>query len=226
MAQAQLNQDIPNEVQPHILVMEDDLNVARGLALTLTEEGYGVHVAATGQLAMRAFKEEHFDLLIADMRLPDVNGMEVIRQVKELDPETGVIAITGYPTATIAVEAMKLKVNDFIPKPFNVDEIKAAVSKALHAREVIPTVEAAKTDEEKLIQKREVIEVLNRTADDSKFCLNLMENGSQALNTYTLSSEAKAAILSGDLGWINQNVGELTQKQLMFIYKRLESEAW
>ena len=226
MAQAQLNQNIPNEVHPHILVMEDDLNVAKGLAMTLTEEGYGVHVAATGQLAMKAFKEEHFDLLIADLRLPDVNGMEVIRQAKELEPKTEVIAITGYPTTAIAVEAMKLKVNDFLPKPFNADEIKVAVSKALHVREVIPTVEAAKTDEEKLTQKREVVEVLNRTADDSKFCLSLMENGSQALNTYTLSSEAKAAILSGDLGWINRNVGELTQKQLMFIYKRLESEAW
>jgi hypothetical protein len=53
-----------------------------------------------------------------------------------------------------------------------------------------------------------------------------MENGSVALEEYQLSSEAKAAIVSGDLRWINQNVGELTQKQLMFIYKRLEREAW
>jgi len=52
-----------------------------------------------------------------------------------------------------------------------------------------------------------------------------MENGSVALENYTLSSEAKAAIASGDLKWINENVGELTQKQLMFIYKRLEREA-
>jgi hypothetical protein len=53
-----------------------------------------------------------------------------------------------------------------------------------------------------------------------------MEIGSEALKGYHLSSEAKAAIVSGDLRWINQNVGELTQKQLMFIYKRLEREAW
>ncbi len=113
MAHAQLNQNGLNEVHPHILVMEDDRGVAKGLEMTLTEEGYDVHVAGTGQLAMRALKEEHFDLLIADMRLPDVNGMEVIRQVKELDPKTEVIAISGYPTTAIAVEAMKLKVNDF-----------------------------------------------------------------------------------------------------------------
>ena len=226
MAHAQLNQDQPNGVHPHILVMEDDLNVAKGLEMTLTEEGYGVYVAGTGKIAMAALENEHFDLLIADLRLPDVNGMEVIRQVKELDPKTEVIAITGYPTTAIAVEAMKLKVNDFIPKPFNVDTIKTAVSKALHVREERAAVEPAKTAEEKLIQKREVIEVLNRTADDSKFWLSLMENGSEVLKSFTLSSEAKAAILSGDLRWINQNIGELTQKQLMFIYKRLESEAW
>ena len=226
MAQAQLNQESSYGVHPHILVMEDDRDVAKGLEMTLTEEGYNVHVAGTGQLAMRALKDEHFDILIADLRLPDVNGMEVIRHAKELEPKTQVIAITGYPTTAIAVEAMKLKVNDFLPKPFDEDEIKSAVSKALHVRQERATVEAAKTDEEKLIQKREVAEVLNRTGDDSKFWLSLMENGSQVLKTYTLSSEAKAAILSGDLGWINRNIGELTQKQLMFIYKRLESEVW
>jgi DNA-binding response OmpR family regulator len=226
MAHAQLNQEIPNEVHPHILVMEDDRNVAKGLKMTLTEAGYGVYVAGTGQSAMSAFKDEHFDLLIADLRLPDTNGMEVIRQVKELDPKTEVIAITGYPTTAIAVEAMKLKVNDFLPKPFTEDQIMKAVNKALNARKERPTVEAAKSDAEKLIQKREVTEVLNRTADDSKFWVSLMENGSEVLKAYTLSSEAKAAILTGDLRWINQNIGELTQKQLMFIYKRLESEAW
>jgi len=226
MAHAQLKQDQPYEVYPHILIMEDDCNVAKGLKMTLTEAGYGVYVAGTGKMAMDAFRDEHFDLLIADLRLPDTNGMEIIRQVKELEPKTEVIAITGYPTTAIAVEAMKLKVNDFLPKPFNEDQIKTAVSKALHVREVKPTVNAAKSEEEKLIQKREVTEVLNRTADDSKFWASLVENGSEALKTYSLSSEAKAAILSGDLRWINQNIGELTQKQLMFIYKRLESEAW
>jgi hypothetical protein len=58
------------------------------------------------------------------------------------------------------------------------------------------------------------------------FWADLMENGSLALTDYQLSMEAKAAISSGDLRWINANVGELTQKQLMFIYKRLEREAW
>lgn len=226
MTQAQEKIGSQQEFHPHILVMEDDLNVAKGLEMVLTDEGYDVYLAETGKLAMEAFKLGRFDLLVADIRLPDINGMEVIREIKETRPETEVIAITGYATTAIAVEAMKLGVHDFLPKPFTEEEIKSTVSEALHDRIEKPAVKAAATQDEKLIQKRQVIEVLNRTADDEDFWTNLMEKGSQALEAYSLSDEAKAAIASGDLRWINQNIGELTQKQLMFIYTRLEREAW
>lgn len=217
------------EVPPHILVMEDDLSVAKGLEMVLSEEGYTVNLAGTGELALEAFKQKRFDLLVADLRLPDIDGMEVIKQVKEAKPETEVIVITGYGTTATAVEAMKLGVHDFLPKPFTEDQIKAAIDEALKehvAKPVEAVVKKAETEEEKLIQRREVLGVLSRTAEDMDFWSELMENGSVALADYQLSSEAKAAIASGDLKWINENAGELTQKQLMFIYKRLEREAW
>ena len=226
MTQAHENLAVSNEFHPHILVMEDDLNVAKGLEMVLTQEGYDVYLAGTGKLAMEAFKNKQFDLLVADIRLPDINGMEIIKEVKETKPETEVIAITGYATTSLSVEAMKLGIHNFLPRPFTEDEIKSSVSEALHDRAGKSAVVSAETPEEKLIQKRHVIEVLNRTADDEDFWMNLMEKGSQALDAYELSVEAKAAIASGDLRWINQNIGELTQKQLMFIYKRLEREAW
>jgi DNA-binding response OmpR family regulator len=214
---------------PHILIMEDDTNVARGLEMILTEEGYLVDIAETGQLAQEAFRQKRFDLLVADLRLPDINGMEIVRQVRENRPQTEVIVITGYGTATLAVDAMKIGVQDFLPKPFTEDRIKSAVSDALrHAArtQAAAKVKKPETKSEKLIQKRQVIEVLNRTAEDAEFWGRLMEQGSEALSDYHLSSEAKAALAGGDLKWINENVGELTQKQLMFIYKRLEREAW
>jgi len=218
-----------HDIPPNILVMEDDLNVAKGLEMVLTEEGYEVNLAGTGELAMKAFKEKRFDLLVADLRLPGINGMEVIKQVKEREPETEVIVITGYGTTATAVEAMKIGVHDFLPKPFTEDQIKIAISEALAVQDEKAgksEIKKAETEEEKLIQKREVSRALNRTAEDSDFWTDLMENGSSALQEYQLSSDAKAAIVSGDLKWINENVGELTQKQLMFIYKRLEREAW
>ena len=214
---------------PHILVMENELSVAKGLRLVLDEEGYDVDVAMTGNAALEKSSERIFDLLVADLRLPDIDGMEVIKQVKEEKPETEDIVITGYGTTATAVTAMKLGVHDFLPKPFTEDQIKSSIDEALKKHKVTAaeaTIKKAETQEEKLIQKREVLGVLNRTAEDLDFWRDLMENGSLALTDYQLSNEAKAAIASGDLKWINENVGELTQKQLMFIYKRLEREAW
>jgi DNA-binding response OmpR family regulator len=229
MTTLQKNTAIDFEVPPHILVMEDDLSVAKGLAMVLGEEGYIVNLAGTGELAMEAFRKKRFDLLVADLRLPDIDGMEVIRKVKEEKPETEVIVITGYGTTAKAVTAMKLGVHDFLPKPFTEDQIKTSIDEALQKHAAKPleaAVKKAETEEEKLIQRREVIRVLSRTADDLDFWRDLMENGSPALTDYQLSDDAKAAIAAGDLKWINENVGELTQKQLMFIYKRLEREAW
>ena len=217
------------EPPPHILVMEDDQSVARGLEMVLTEAGYVVDLAGTGELALEAFRQKRFDLLVADLRLPDADGMDIVRQVRANKPQTEVIVITGYGTPSLAVDAMKIGVQDFLPKPFTEDQIKAAVNDALKetvARPAAEKVEPAQTKKEKLIQKRQVVEVLNRTTEDGDFWSNLMANGSEALDGYHLSGEAKAALAGGDLKWINANVGELTQKQLMFIYKRLEREAW
>jgi len=220
---------VGEKVAPHILVMEDDLTVAKGLEMVLTEEGYDVYLAGTGSLALEAFHQKRYDLLVADLRLPDIDGMEVIKKVKAEKPDTEVVVITGYGTAATAVEAMKLGAHDFLPKPFTEEQIKAAIGGALKGRveeEAEPVAPDVRVAEGRLIQKREVIQALNRTTEDKAFWRDLMENGPLALEGYQLSSEAKAAIASGDLKWINENVGELTQKQLMFIYKRLEMEAW
>lgn len=229
MPQAREFQTGENRTPPHILVMEDDPNVAGGLEAILGEEGFKVDLAETGRLALEAFRRHRFDLLVADIRLPDMDGLEIIRQVKESSPETEVIAISGYATTSLAVDAMKLGVHDFVPKPFNERQIVSAVNGALRARRraALPAAAARpRTEAQRLIQKNAVIAVLNRTAEDLDFWRDLMQNGSLALEGYTLSDEAKAAIASGDLLWIRRQVGELTRRQLMFIYKRLEMEAW
>ncbi len=214
---------------PHILVMEDEVTVGKGLEMVLEEEGYMVDLALNGKSAIETFRKKDFDLLVADLRLPDINGMEVIRTVKETRPETAVVVITGYASVDSVVESMKLGAYDYLSKPFTDDQIKTTVDNALKDRKLkqapvsIPKPESA---EDQLIQKREVHRVLNRTADDADFWNELMQNGSEALQEYRLSDEAKAAIVSGDLKWLNEKIGELTQKQLRYIYRRLEREAW
>jgi DNA-binding NtrC family response regulator len=215
--------------RPRVLLMEDEPSLAQGLKMVLSKQGYEVELADTGLRALGSLGTKNFDLLVADLMLPDVDGMEVLRTVKETKPETQIIVITGYATVPTAVDSMKLGALDYLPKPFTMDEFMGAVGKAAKMKaEALPALSVAPpaTEEERLIQRREVTRVLDRTSQDLRFWRDLMDTGSEVLRGYHLSNEAKAAIVSGDLRWINENVGELTQKQLMFIYKRLEREAW
>lgn len=214
---------------PRILIMEDEPSLAEGLKMVLSEQGYRVSVADSGIRALGSLTGKNYDVMVADLRLPDMDGMEVLRLIKETKPETEVVVMTGYASVASAVESMKLGALDYLPKPFTEDEFKQAVGKAVkvkkeavHEERIGPAV----TEQDRLIQHREVTRILDRTTQDRAFWKEMMETGSEALRGYRLSNEAKAAIVSGDLRWINQNVGELTQKQLMFIYKRLEREAW
>jgi DNA-binding NtrC family response regulator len=213
----------------HILIMEDESSVAHGLELILTEEGYVVDVAMTGRAALDAFDSKGCDLLVADLRLPDIDGLEVIRQVKTRRPDTEIIVITGYASVASAVDAFRAGIHEYLSKPFSDDQILTAVEHALKEKKEKPAARTSvdfESEEGRLIQKREVIRVLNRTAEDEEFSHDLLDKGSAALEDYQLSAEAKAAIISGDLNWINDHVGELTQKQLMFVYRQLEREAW
>ena len=107
-----------------------------------------------------------------------------------------------------------------MPKPFTDDQIKKAIDDVLKHHDAGPFQLFS------LIQKREVLGVLSRAADDEDFWNDLMELGSKALDKYQLIGDAKGAIASGDLKWINENVGELNQKQLAFIFKRLERQVY
>jgi YesN/AraC family two-component response regulator len=213
--------------QPQILLMEDEVNMVKGLQMILHEVGCDVDVAMTGRGALEKFGKKFFDLLVADLRLPDIDGMEVIKTVKEKRPETEAIIITGYPSVSSAVAAVKLGVYEYLRKPFTEDEFKVAVAGALKKKEE-KSIEALliQAETERLIQRKEVTRVLSRASEDHSFWRELMNKGSNALQDYQLSMEAKAAIVSGDLKWIKKNIGELTREQLMFIYKTLERESW
>ena len=112
-----------------ILITEDEKSVAEGLQMILEEEGYEVDIAFTGRSAMDTLRKKGVDLLVADLRLPDMDGMEVVREVQAKRPSTKVIVITGYPSVSSAVDAMKLGVSDYLPKPFRGDDFKTAVGK-------------------------------------------------------------------------------------------------
>jgi len=114
-----------------ILIIDDDTSLRRVLEYNLQEAGYAVAAAASGEEGLRLFDEVAPALVITDMKMPGMDGMQVLKAVKERSPETLVIIVTAFGTVNIAVEAMKSGAHDYITKPFNRDELRLTVAKAL-----------------------------------------------------------------------------------------------
>ena len=113
---------------------------------------------------MAQFDSDNFDAVLLDYRLPDIDGMEVIKRVKAQRPQTSVVVITGYSTISSAVEAMKLGAHDYLPKPFTDDEFKSAVEGALKTKKAAlakDLFEKIDTEEGKLMQKQEHVLGMN-----------------------------------------------------------------
>jgi len=119
---------------PRILVVDDELIVCESCQRILDEEGYEVEVALSGQEAFEKMKESLFDIVITDLKMPTIDGIDVLKYIRKEFPDTIVIMITGFSTVETAVEAMKLGAFDYIPKPFTPDEVSVVVKKALEKR--------------------------------------------------------------------------------------------
>jgi DNA-binding NtrC family response regulator len=107
------------------------------LADTLVSKGHAVEVARNGHSAVEKAKANRFDLVLTDMKLPEMNGLEVLNAVKERDPETAVIVMTAYGTIETAVSAMKLGAFDFLTKPFDPDHLAVLIDRALENRRLL-----------------------------------------------------------------------------------------
>lgn len=119
-----------------ILLVDDDRSVRVTLTEVLQKAGYQVVTAVDGEHALEKVNEDNFDLVLLDMNLPGVDGIEVLRRIKVEIPSQQVIMITGYGTIETAVEAMKLGACDYIQKPFSPQEICTLVKKVLERREL------------------------------------------------------------------------------------------
>lgn len=115
----------------NILIVDDEEAVLDLLDDVLTEEGYAVTAVASGREALAKARENPYDLLVADLKMPDVDGMQVIKTAKALHPETEVIIVTGYGSLDSAVEAMRREVYDYITKPVPMDRIRTSARNAL-----------------------------------------------------------------------------------------------
>jgi len=122
--------------EPQILLVDDEAIALTNLTHVLQREGYAVTACRDGEAALAALKRSEFDLVLTDLKMPGIDGMEVLREVRASYPDVPVIMITGYATLDSAVEAMKAGAYHYIAKPFRLAEAREVVRSALELRRV------------------------------------------------------------------------------------------
>ncbi|MGH9336542.1 MAG: sigma-54-dependent transcriptional regulator [Vicinamibacteria bacterium] len=114
-----------------ILVIDDEESMRQLLEIALGKEGYRLTLAESGRKATELFDKSSYDLVISDIKMPDMSGVDVLRHIKETDPTVPVIMITAYASAETAVEALRLGAYDYLTKPFKLEELKTNIRNAL-----------------------------------------------------------------------------------------------
>ena len=134
-----------------ILIIDDEQVMCEGCRLALSERGYSVvDFRMNGRAGLEAIREGEYELILLDMKLPDLNGMEILRTLRKEKPDVYVIVMTGYSTVQNAVEAMKSGAVDYITKPFSDDELVLAVERAMEKKRLV---------EENLFLRRELVDL-------------------------------------------------------------------
>jgi len=131
--------------KPRILVVDDEASMRDMLRIVLRRDGYDVTVAENGRAAIAALNEQRVDLLLSDIRMPDVTGVDVLRAAKESNRGVVAFMMTAFASTDTAVEAMRLGASDYFTKPFSMDELRLKIRQHLHAHQL---------EEENLLLKR------------------------------------------------------------------------
>lgn len=174
-------------MKTRILVVDDELSMREFISILLEREGYEVLTAADASTALERLSASSIDLVISDVQMPGLNGLELLARIRTSSPDTAVLLVTAYSTAEQAVEAMKLGAYDYLAKPFKVEELKILVRNALEKRDLqrenLLLREQARVSEGfgTLIgtspRMRELFSLLRKVSDSASTVLILGESG-------------------------------------------------
>ena len=168
-----------------VLIVDDEPNLRKILAAQLSRDGYDVMTAEDGEQGLEMLREHHIDLVVTDLKMPKVDGMTLLREALREDPDLPVVMITAHGTVDTAVEALKTGAFDYLTKPFDKDEVRQIVAKALKTRQLAgeeaTTSQAAPSARFGIIgmspELTEVYGVLERVADTPTTVLITGESG-------------------------------------------------
>ena len=169
-----------------VLLVDDEKSVRSTLSLFLQKAGYKVEEAASGPEAMEKFKTKFFDLIITDLKMKPMDGLEVLRLSKEVSPIIEVIVMTAYGTVETGVEAMRLGAYDYIQKPFDKDEFLILVAKALERKELLTEVAQLKDE----LKEKYRFENIVGTSNEMLGVLSMVAKVAKTESTVLISGES------------------------------------
>ena len=188
-----------------VLVVDDEKIMQDSLSRILTKEGYEVQTASSGEEAIEKFDREFFDIVLLDIKMPGIGGIETLRRLKEMDPAITILIVTGYPSIDSAVKAIKLGAYDYITKPFTPDVLRVAINRALERKSLLSEnlqlrrQLKAKNETDIIVGQGEVMrniyELVRRTAPTDSTVLITGESGTgkeliaRAVHTYSLRQD-------------------------------------
>ena len=121
-------------LKANVLVIDDELVILKSCKKILPEKGYDVQTVQTGAEGLQKLAQENFDMVLTDLMMPEISGMEILERCMKTFPDIIVIMITGYTTVQTAVETMKIGAYGYIPKPFTPEELVEAIDRALEKK--------------------------------------------------------------------------------------------
>jgi len=201
-----------------VLVIDDEQVVLNSVKRILGQADFDVETTLSGRQGLEWALNKTYDVILTDIRMPDIGGMIILRDIKRTKPEVPVMIITGYASVQSAVQAMKLGAADYVEKPFTPDQLLKAVDLAI---EIATT---TKPEKQTLIHQEQILAILDRAATDGDFVYNLLHHWADALEAYHLTGPEKLALLTGDVEWIEKYTGPLTEIQKRWLRRPLSAE--
>lgn len=128
--------------KPSILLVDDEEDILSVLKFVLEKEGYQVATAPSGEEALKLMDKNYFDIVLSDLRMPGIDGIQLLERVKELSPSTDVVIMTAYASIDSAVTAIKKGASDYIVKPFINEDVKMRLKRILEHKSLQKEVEA------------------------------------------------------------------------------------
>ncbi len=171
---------------PRILIVDDDQSVRDVLSIVFRKQGYQIEEARDAGDALGKLKNRSFDLIVSDIKMPDLSGIDLLRKVKSLRPELPFVLITAFASTNDAVEAMKLGAEDYITKPFNLDELRITMDKILRKK----SLEQENVELKARLQDKERYENIIGSSPAMVRIFDLIDTVAQTDSTVLISGES------------------------------------